>query len=274
MTAAWVAIAPGHAACTATNFLDPEGPRYYDTSRSTKPDEQPSDGGNALRLVTFNIEHGREIDGAVRLIRTNETLRDPDILLLQEMSSEGVARMAGELGLNYLCFPSGIHPQARQEWGTAILSPWRIEEPAKLVLPHGAAITGMRRAATVATVRWRGRPIRVYSVHLPSPMAISTSERQAQVRTILEAARAAADPVIVAGDFNSSAVGPWFQQDRFAWITQAVGGTSRPLGLRFQLDHVFARGLGLAGGVPAIGCVEAPGVSDHCAVWARLSVLP
>ena len=33
------------------------------------------------------------------------------------------------LGLNYLYFPSGIHPQARQEYGTAILSPWPIESP-------------------------------------------------------------------------------------------------------------------------------------------------
>jgi endonuclease/exonuclease/phosphatase family metal-dependent hydrolase len=254
-------------ACTATNFLDPEGPRYYDTDRSAKP---PMTDGDALRLVTFNIEFGREIDGAIRLLRTAEPLRNPDVLLLQEMSSAGVVTIADRLGLNYLYFPSGIHPQARQEYGTAILSPWAIEDPSKLPLPHGAVFTGMRRAVTAATIRWRDHPIRVYSVHLPARMAVSGGQRQQQVALILDAARRHPGPVIVAGDFNSPNIDGLFEQEGFAWVTKGIPGTARFMRRWYQIDHVFARVLGAADEAPPAGYVDAAGISDHRAVWARL----
>ena len=268
--AVWAAAALTDSACTATNFLDPEGPRYYESARSSSPPAAAGEPDGAIRVISFNIEFGREIEGAIRLIRTTGSLGNPDLLLLQEMSGAGVVRMARELGLNYLYFPSGIHPQAHQEYGTAILSPWRIDEPSKLMLPHGAAVTGMRRAVTVATVRWRDHPIRVYSVHLPAPLAIAKAQRREQVRLILEAAGRDPGPVIVAGDFNSRDVGPWFEQAGFTWVTHALSGTVRRFGRRFSLDHVFVRGLAPHGDAPPAGCVEATGVSDHCAVWARL----
>jgi endonuclease/exonuclease/phosphatase family metal-dependent hydrolase len=264
-------LALANPACTATNFLDPEGPRYYETARSAKPGDPALAPDATLRLVSFNIEFGRQIEGALSLLRDADALRDPDILLLQEMSGPGVVRIAAGLGMNYLYFPSGIHPQARQEYGTAILSPWRIEEPTKLTLPHGAIVTGMRRAVTVATIRRGEQPVRVYSVHLPARLAISTAQRREQVRLILEDARRDSRPLIVAGDFNSEEVGAWFEQEGFAWVTRAVPGTSRFLGRWFQIDHVFARGLGAAVETSPAGCVEATGISDHCAVWARLA---
>jgi endonuclease/exonuclease/phosphatase family metal-dependent hydrolase len=274
IAAAGLLLALAGLACTATNFLDPEGPRYYDTGRSAKPGGQDAGAGRSLRLVTFNIEFGREIEGALQLLQSSDALRGPDVLLLQEMSGAGVVRIASGLGLNYLYFPSGIHPQARQEYGTGILSPWPIAEPTKLMLPHGAAITGMRRAVTAATIHWRDLPVRVYSVHLPSPMAISEDQRREQVTFILDAVRRNRGPAIVAGDFNGGSPVTWFEQDGFAWITHGLGGTARWLGARFALDHVFARGFGPARDAPQAGCVDARGVSDHCAVWASLELVP
>ena len=264
------AFALAGAACTATNFLDPEGPRYYETGRSTKPAGAALEPDSALRLVSFNIEFGREIEGALNLLRESDVLRDPDILLLQEMSGPGVVRIAAGLGMNYLYFPSGIHPQARQEYGTAILSPWPIEDPSKLLLPHGAVFTGMRRAVTAATIRWRDRPIRVYSVHLPARMAISGGQRREQVALIFDAVRRDPLPVIAAGDFNSRDVGTWFLREGFDWVTQAIPGTSRFLRRWYQIDHVFAKGLGSGSARSSAGCVEAAGISDHRVVWARL----
>jgi len=269
-TAVWVMLALAAAACSATSFLDPEGPRYYESTRSGKPDDTAGAPGRPLRLVTFNLEFGRETERAIQLIRTNDALRDPDILLLQEMSGSGVTRVAAGLDLNYLYYPSGIHPQAHQEFGTAILSPLRIGEPSKLVLPFGAAVTGLRRAVTVATIRWRGVPIRVFSVHLPGPLSIAIEERQAQVRVILDAARAQPGPVIVAGDFNSRSIGPWFERGGFTWVTKHLPGTSRGPGFWLSYDHVFARGFPATGGTWAAGCVDAPGTSDHRAVWVTL----
>ena len=227
--------------------------------------------GDALRLVTFNIEFGREIDGAIRLLRTAEPLRNPDVLLLQEMSSAGVVTIADRLGLNYLYFPSGIHPQARQEYGTAILSPWPIEDPSKLPLPHGAVFTGMRRAVTAATIRWREHPVRVYSVHLPARMAISGGQRREQVALILDAARRDPGPVIVAGDFNSPDIATGCSSGRGStWVTRAFRAPPASCAGGIQIDHVFARGFGALAKRRQPATSRPSGISDHRAVWARL----
>jgi endonuclease/exonuclease/phosphatase family metal-dependent hydrolase len=270
--AIWTALALAGAACTATNFLDPEGPRYYETDRSAKPAAATRGPGADLLVVSFNIEFGREIEGALSLFKATDALRHPDILLLQEMSGSGVVRMAAGLGMNYLYFPSGIHPQARQEYGTAILSPWPIEAPSKLPLPYGAVFTGMRRAVTAATTRWRDHPVRVYSVHLPARMAVSAGQRRQQVALILDAARRDPGPAIVAGDFNSPAVDGLFEQEGFEWVTRAIPGTARFMRRWYQIDHVFARGLRAADDGPPAGYVDAPGISDHRAIWARLRI--
>jgi endonuclease/exonuclease/phosphatase family metal-dependent hydrolase len=253
------------------NFLDPEGPRYYDTSRSAKAGSAEPGAARTLKVVTFNVEYGREIEAAMQLLRTSEALRDPDIVFLQELSSAGVVQLAGGMGLNYLYFPSGVHPQTRQEFGTAILSPWPIEKPAKLLLPHGAAITGLRRAVTAATIWWGDVAIRAYSVHLPSPMAISVDERREQIEVILDAARSGPGPAVVAGDFNSGSAVQWFERRGFTWLTRGLPGTSRGPGMWLPYDHVFAKGFEAVRGTWTAGTVEAGGVSDHRAVWARLA---
>jgi endonuclease/exonuclease/phosphatase family metal-dependent hydrolase len=270
--AAFVTITLAGPACTATNYLDPDGPRYYDTARAAAREEPAGEASRPLRVVTFNIEYGREIDRAVSLLRSNEALRNADILFLQEMDSRGVVRIATELGLNYLYFPGGIHPQAKQDFGTAILSPWPIEGPAKIVLPHGSAVTGLRRVVTAATVRWGRVPVRVFSVHLPAPMAISLEQRREQVQVIVDAARKTTDVVVVAGDFNGRSVGPWFEQAGYAWITSNMPGTSRGPGFWLSFDHVFAKGLESAGDTPRAGYVDATGISDHRAVWVTLDL--
>jgi len=270
--AAFVAITLAGSACTATNYLDPDGPRYAGTLRPVTPGEPAGEATGPLRVVTFNIEYGREIDRAVSLLRTSEVLRNMDLLLLQEMDSRGVVRIAAELGLNYLYFPGGIHPQGKQDFGAAILSPWPIEDPAKIVLPHGSAVTGLRRVVTAATVRWGRVPIRVFSVHLPAPMAISLDQRREQVQVIVDAARQTAGVVIVAGDFNGRSIGPWFEQAGYAWITTDMPGTSRGPGFWLSFDHVFTKGLEPAGDTPRAGYVDATGISDHRAVWVTLGL--
>ena len=270
--AAFVATTLTGSACIATNYLDPDGPRYSGTLRPATPGEPAGEATRPLRVVTFNIEYGREIDRAVSLLRSAEALRNADVLLLQEMDSRGVVRIATELGLNYLYFPGGIHPQAKQDFGTAILSPWPIEDPAKIVLPHGSALTGLRRVVTAATVRWGRVPVQVFSVHLPAPMAISLDQRREQVQVIVDAARKTTGVVVIAGDFNGRSVGPWFEQAGYAWITTDMPGTSRGPGFWLSFDHVFAKGLEPAGNTPRTGYVDATGISDHRAVWVTLGL--
>jgi endonuclease/exonuclease/phosphatase family metal-dependent hydrolase len=227
-------------------------------------------------VVSFNVAHAIEIDRAIVVLRETPQLRGADVVALQEMDAPGTERIARALGMNAVYFPSGVHPKHRRDFGCAVLSPWPLEEPRKLVLPHGARVTGLRRAAASAVVVRGDERVRVYSVHLPSPLAVSGASRKEQLRVLAADAAAEEGPVVVAGDFNSHAKVEELARAGFAWVTREAGDTARfklfgiPLaGLSY--DHILARGLEASGESGAVGVVEDNrGASDHRPVWAVL----
>jgi len=259
-------LVPGCA--RAVNYLEVDGPLY----RYPAPERIAPAGTLPLRVVSFNIEYGIRVDRALEALRASEPLRDPDLLALQEMDAPGVERIARELRLNAVYFPSGVHPKHHRDFGCALLSPWPLEEPRKILLPHGARGTGLRRAAVSAVLvrgSWRAR---AYCVHLPSPQGVSRASRREQVRTLLADADAAAPlPVVVAGDFNDHDVGELFARAGYAWPTRDIGATAHWAlgGLRF--DHVFARGFTASTTAPSAGVADNRGASDHRPIWALLA---
>jgi endonuclease/exonuclease/phosphatase family metal-dependent hydrolase len=267
------ALSAATLACSAVNYLDPSGPCYVFVPEARRT---PGAAAAPLRVVTFNIAYAVEIDRAIEVLRESEPLRAPDILALQEMDAPGTERIARALGLSAVYFPSAIHPKHDRDFGCAILSPWPLEEPGKVVLPHGARGSGLRRsAAKVVVVRGRQR-IRAYSVHLPSPLAISGGSRKDELRALAADAATAEGPVVIAGDFNSHDKVEELAKAGFEWVTRDVGATARfsllgiPLaGLSY--DHVLVKGLEPAAGPAAAGVVaDNRGASDHRPVWAVL----
>jgi endonuclease/exonuclease/phosphatase family metal-dependent hydrolase len=267
--------AAGLACASARNYLDPEGPRYE--FRRDAPHASGSAHG-PLRVVSFNIAHAVYIDRALEVLRGTPQLQDADVLALQEMDAPGTERIAKALGMNAVYFPSGVHPKHRRDFGCALLSPWPLVEPRKLILPHGARGSGLVRSAAVATVVRGGERIRAYSVHLPSPLAISGESRRDELRVLAEDAAGSADPVLIAGDFNSHGAVELLEHAGFAWLTQRLGDTThfRLLGIpiaSLSYDHFVARGLRLAAITPALGVVaDNHGASDHLPIWALLAV--
>jgi endonuclease/exonuclease/phosphatase family metal-dependent hydrolase len=259
---------------TAQNFLDPEGPRYVGSYGRTTAEAATTFRQSPIRVVTFNVRMAEDTNGAIALMTRAEPLRQPDILLLQEMDSAGVERMAAALGLNYVYFPGSVYPTSHREFGTAVLSPWPLEDERKIVLPHASLTTRVRRVVTSAVVRRGDLRIRAYAVHLPPPIAITAGDRKEQVRTIVADVAAHDETIVVGGDFNDRDVGPWFQAAGFGWLTDSLPGTSRHVGHWFSLDHVFARGLRLARVAGAAGTVDAGSTSDHRAVWVLLEPNP
>ncbi len=274
LAAALCLAAAGLACASAVNYLDPSGPSYV---YPREADAAASASSAApLRVVSFNIEYGIEIDRAIRVLRESGSLRDPDILALQEMDAPGTERIAKALGLNAVYFPSGAHPKHHRDFGCALLSPWPLEEPRKVVLPHGARGSGLRRSAVRAVVVRGGQRITAYCVHLPSPLAVSGGSRRDQLRVLAADAAAAAAPVVIAGDFNSHDKVEELARAGFTWVTRDVGATARfrllgiPLaGLSY--DHVLVKGLRLAAEPAAMGVIkDNRGASDHDPVWAVL----
>ena len=266
-------LAASGPGCAAVNYLDPTGPVHTLAREGPPPEASPS---TALRVVTFNIAYALEIDRAIEVLRGTEALRDPDVLALQEMDAPGTERIARALGMNSVYFPSGVHPKHDRDFGCAILSPWPLVEPRKLVLPHGARVSGLRRSATSAVVVRGTERVRVYSVHLPSPLAVSGGSRREQLRVLAADAASAEGPVVVAGDFNSHDKVEELAKAGFVWLTRDVGSTARfsllGVGLAgLAYDHVLARGLRRAPGADAVGVVaDNRGASDHRPVWAVL----
>jgi endonuclease/exonuclease/phosphatase family metal-dependent hydrolase len=266
-----VLAAAGIGCASAHNYLDPGGPRY-EYRREAEPPPLPATP--ALRVVSFNIAYAVEIDRALEVLRGNKDLRGLDVLALQEMDAPGTERIAKALGLNAVYFPSGVHPKHDRDFGCALLSPWPLVEPRKLVLPHGARGSGLRRAATIATVVRGAERFRAYSVHLPSPLAISGASRREELRALAADASASTDPVVIAGDFNSHDKVEELERLGFAWLTRRLGDTTRfkLLGIPIaglSYDHVLVKRLRLAEGKGVMGVVaDNHGASDHRPIWA------
>lgn len=248
-------------ACATVNFTSPEGPLYSGAFGSLPAEDE------SLRLVTYNIKLAKRMALAIETLR-RPPLAGADVLALQEMDSRGVEQVAAALGMNYVYYPSSLYRGTRREFGNAILSPWPIEEPRKLALPHRGFIVNQLRSATVATVRVAGRPLRVYAIHLGAPPVTTGGRRRRQMDVILKDAAASGDPVVILGDFNSQRVARYAAASGYAWLTRAAGPSLPTPVLSFRFDHILSRGL-------AVDCVSAGVVreakaSDHRPVWATL----
>jgi len=257
-----LAVLAGGCAHT-TNYPDPAGPRF--AGRHAVPDPDP-----VLRVVTFNVQWGRQIDRVVDLLRAEAALRDADFMFLQEMDARGVEKLAAALGYDYVYYPAVFHPKAHQDFGNAVFSRWPILEDKKLVLPEMNRFRHMQRAVVGATVMVGDTPVRLYSVHLETMIGIDGPQRRHQVEALLK--DAALHPrVVMAGDFNNrNQVGRLLTRAGYTWLTEHVGHTE----LIWSWDHVFVRGLALAGPGRVGSVRDTRGASDHRPVWAELALPP
>lgn len=250
----------GAACAPALNYVQADHPRY--AGHFAAPDADP-----AFRVVTFNVKFSREVDRAARLLRENHDLRGADVVALQEMDAEGTERIARALAMDYVYYPAIRHPGTDRDFGNAILSRWPLSDDRKLVLPHHSRYRNMQRIAVAATAATPFGPVRVYSVHLETFGGITGVNRQRQAAAVIRDAQPY-PRVIVAGDFNSRAVGEVFEWYGFRWPTKDLGRTIS----FFSWDHVFVRGLDVVS--KSAGVVrDNQGASDHLPVWAILDLV-
>lgn len=244
----------------ARNYPDPSGPRFAGSFAGQKPEP-------TVKVVSFNIKFSRRIIRAIQLFRESEALRDADIIALQEMDETGTERIARALSLNYVYYPTAVHPRNRRNFGNAILSRWPLEGDVKILLPHHQGFRKLQRIAVGATVRVGELSVRAYSVHLEAPGGISGAQRQAQVAAVLEDAGRGFTHVVVAGDFNNRGiVAESFEKAGFTWLTHGLGSTIRG----FAWDHLFVKGLRLRDEASVGAVKDTRGASDHRPVWAVL----
>lgn len=166
------------------------------------PEEAPTD---VLRILAYNVKHGRGMDGAIDLERIARVIseQDPDLVALQEID-EGCGRSGGvdqARRLGELCSMTPIFGPFMDydggRYGMALLSRLPVEASTNHVLPPGRE----PRTALAARVRLDdGRALVLIGIHLYA----TEEERLAQAETLLDVCAGEEAPVVLAGDFNST----------------------------------------------------------------------
>ena len=230
-----------------------------------------------LRVVSYNIKHGRGNDDVVNLDRTAAVIRPlkPDVVGLQEVDdkatrSGGVAEaeaLGKMLGLNhafgkFMDFQGGAY-------GMAILTRHPIVRTESVELPRG---NEPRVALVVETRLPSGRTIAVVNVHFD--WVRDDGFRFAQAEALTKYLDALKTPYILLGDFNDVP-----ESRTLALFRSRATEAKKPAGQSFtfsstkperEIDYVFFAPAN-AFATREVRVVDEPLASDHRPVLAVLS---
>lgn len=232
-----------------------------------------------LTVATFNIKFGLEADRAASELAEISRFRRPDVILLQEMDPDGTARIASDLGFQFVYAPAVVHSRHGRLFGQAVLSPWPLRDVQVVPLPHLHPVNGQRRIALLVTVEVAGREVRACSIHTETAL-LPASCRREQVAVALAALADWDGPAVVGGDFNTvtranvldlARAGKAAGFHRIGGYGPTVEWKAAGLRLRrFVLDHVLHRGLVASTGAATVDTAA----SDHRSVWATFELPP
>ena len=230
-----------------------------------------------VRVLSWNIEHGRNIEQAIEEIRSTPELDGTDIVLVQEMHPDAAERLAEGLGMGHHFDAVADSCVTGLPFGNAVMSRWPLSDFETIPLPGVAPIKPQPRCAVHATVDVDGTVVSAISAHLETAY-MRRSGRSTQARAVAQH-RMANRPVatVVGGDFNSASALAVSATDRVMTgaglhrATNRADSTFRRFGLSFTLDHIYARGAdGSPWSVAASGVVRTASASDHQPIWAEL----
>jgi len=167
-----------------------------------------SDSQIILRVMCFNIRHGRGMDNVVDLARTANAIRawNPDLVAVQEVDrntrrtnqTDQPKILAEKLGMHYT-FGKTIDHQGG-DYGLLILSRFPILESEMVLLPPKEQQE--QRGVQIARIGIpdaNGKIIRFANTHLTT----QRGERESQFAGIKAVLSKGEEPMIIAGDFNA-----------------------------------------------------------------------
>jgi endonuclease/exonuclease/phosphatase family metal-dependent hydrolase len=203
-----------------------------------------------LRVMTYNIRHGRGWSGRVELERIIDVIAaaEPDVVALQEVDvlrlrSGGVdqaERLAARLGMTPSFAP--CISVGDEHYGIATLSRLPLLGSRQLHLPPEGSLARRRwepRSALATRLDWDGRPVEVVNTHL----SLRHRERVQQIDHILDDVAAMDDDVVVCGDLNCTTRSAPYRTLCGVLREVPAAGRSWPARLPvLRLDHLFYRG--------------------------------
>lgn len=202
-----------------------------------------------MRVATYNIRHGRGMDGQIDLPRIMAVLREinADVVALQEVDV-GVRRSDGanqpvligaRLGY-HAAFGPNLKYQGGQ-YGNAVLSRHPIRRFKNHSLPSGSSWSEPRGCLEAElTIAGRRGPLRFYSVHL----GLKSSYRANQISSLRAVLAGCSGAFVLGGDLNATSGEPALRmllktyRDAFATAGSGRGGTFTRLGLPIRIDYL------------------------------------
>lgn len=176
-----------------------------DSTAPARPDSVKADDSDSVRVVSYNIRHGRGMDDRVDLPRIAQVLRKllPDIVGLQEVDERversGSVAQADSLGrlLNMHAAFGAFMPYQGGEYGLAILSRHPIVRSHAVRLPDG----NEPRVALLAEVAMpNADTVAVVNVHFD--WVTNDTLRYAQAEALTTFLDTLSRPYVLLGDFN------------------------------------------------------------------------
>lgn len=208
--------------------------------------DTPNPPADALRVVSYNIKHGRGNDNSVDLERTAAVIRAqrPDIVGLQEVDDRaersGKVAQAEQLGKSL-----GLHHAFGQfmdfqggAYGMAILTRFPIEGTQEFRLPEG---NEPRIALSVRVTLPDGTPLTIVNVHFD--WVRDDRFRFAQAEALTKYLDDLKMPYILLGDFNDVP-----ESRTLALFRDRAGEAAKPEADRFtfsatepsrEIDYIF-----------------------------------
>lgn len=193
----------------------------------------------SIKVMTFNIRHGRGMDENVDLDRIVEIIRESgaEIVALQEVDRfkprsrfvDQAGYIADQLQMSWSFAPS--FSVAVTQYGNALLSRYPIVSAERVIL--GGNREG--RNMLLTNVDWNGRMITIASTHL----GVYESERKHQMETVLEALEQLGDidrAAMFIGDFNMTKEHELLRSLDKAWHSPSV---QAPTASGKEIDHIY-----------------------------------
>lgn len=204
---------------------------------------------DSLRILTYNIKHGRGMDGKVDLARIAKVIRSlsPDLVALQEIdrncTRSGSVDLTAELGamlgmkskfVKFMDFQGG-------EYGMAVLSKFPILGYQVHALPRGAE----PRCALVVRVNTGRLMGEICFVGIHNDWT-RENLRVAQCEALVGKTKRISGPVILAGDFNagrdSQSVG-FLLESGFEILAKEKSHTFPSNHPKMEIDFIMAKGI-------------------------------
>jgi endonuclease/exonuclease/phosphatase family metal-dependent hydrolase len=217
--------------------------------------------------MTFNIQHGKGMDGKIDLQRIAAEISkaEVDFAALQEVDRyqirscfrDQVFTLANELGM-YSCYSPSINLGFSQ-YGNAILSRKPIEFQTKYYMNGGLE----RRSILIAGIQINGEIITLINTHL----GILKGEQKWQMSILRDVLKSIKSPAILMGDFNMEMSNIEMQQLSSFWHKLGLIYPHSTFHSGTEIDHIFVNWPNET----AKAWVQVTDASDHYAVLADLN---